>query len=157
MATVISDDTAAGRNVLRAVDFLMKMGYIDEAINIDVWLTKGKILTDRLGVNGETDRFSKDITIDTTSIQGPGQNKDFDSTTDLGWESIVNLARILFHEKVHAHQNYFWLVAQFWETALWNGMTGDQLTGGDEEIEAWEKTLLAMNNWIQTIRGLPQY
>ena len=143
--TVVTETSLAGQNVTAASKFLRSMGFVDKANNILEWLRAGKIYSaEKVSKgNAETGPLSGDITVENGNIIGVTPNKrtepkPFDA--DKNFREIVNLARILFHEKVHAHQSYAYHV--------WSTYTPGK---EPEEYDAWTDTLFAMDSWISSL------
>ena len=146
-------ESIEGTNIRAAAGFLREMGFSDVADNVLKMLRDGKLYWDpTMPDNGDTSPTG-DITINHNIIRHPHaagkhkQNKPFDRERDFA--AIVELARTLFHEKVHVHQSALFKI-------------GSNLTHGatPHEQEAWEETILALNRWFRTLydayRAIPE-
>lgn len=132
----------ASQNIQRAIEFLRRWGLAAEADNVELWFKSGKILLDfDLSGGPKTSNASRWITLDSMTALGstannlqhafqPGDPKDF--------ESIAELAFSLVHEKVHAHQNYFY----FWTD-------GAEAEAYGREIDRADKVLLKMQQQLE--------
>jgi len=133
--------------VQAAAEFIRSMGYEKEADNILTWLVYGKLYWDpKIDGNGETGPVSGDITILELFIHSTqnekAKNTPFDPDKD--FDKIASLARVLFHEKIHAHQSYWFT---HFPSQLRAGVGGKNA----EEYEAWTQTIKAMDLWILTL------
>lgn len=138
----VTENSTEGQNIRAAADFIRSMGQEALANNILQWLRDGKIYYDRtLRENGDTGAYSKDITIGSSIIRNDNnaqaRQTPFDPNRD--FESIAMLARTLIHEKVHAHQNMFFII--------WGNLPGKT----DHELDAWGQTFNAMDDWLRAL------
>lgn len=144
--TQIVEDSPQGRNVKAAADFLREMGDGEKADNILAHLRSGKLYYGPVAEgNGETSAGG-DIIISPGFIQLPGENKQFDP--ERHFSSIVGLARLLYHEKIHVHQSGLFI-------AMSNLKRGET----PHEWDAWVPTMRAMDRWarklLTDLRGIP--
>lgn len=138
----VTETSTEGQNVIAAANFIRSMGQGSLADNILQWLRDGKIYYDRtLKENGDTGAYSKDITIGSSIIRNDNNQQarqtPFDPERD--FDSIMMLARTLIHEKVHAHQNMFFII--------WGNLPGKT----DHELDAWCQTFNAMDDWLRAL------
>jgi hypothetical protein len=137
----VTPDSVEGQNIQLAADFLRAMGDEQKALNIEKWLKDGKIYWDpTLKENGDTSALG-DVTISKQVVRNDTnaatRSKPFDKDKD--FDSIVQLARTLFHEKVHVHQSNV--------SIIWSNLPGKT----PHEFEAWSLTLAAMDRWIKKL------
>jgi len=125
--TLITPGTPQGDNVELAAKFLRSMGYVEVADDVIEWLQKGYLSVDKLegADTADTGSISKKIRID---LYNTPINRRIDPKNFAG---IVQLATVLFHEKIHAHQH-----------AL--------LFEANKEYEAWTTTIQVLDKWILT-------
>ncbi len=156
---VAKEGTPAYENVQSAIEFLKQMGDTEEAKNVEEWLKKGSISSGDIGSNGETD-MSGDITVGSGFID-PGSSQDKDGNhTSIGksgmndltkFDFISELASILVHEKVHAHQSTVYKIA--------SNMRDIDPRYGDNpmELDAWHTELVALDRWIVNMKRAKEY
>ena len=120
--TLITPGTPQGDNVELAAKFLRSMGYVEVADDVIEWLQKGYLSVDKLegADTADTGSISKKIRID---LYNTPINRRIDPKNFAG---IVQLATVLFHEKIHAHQH-----------AL--------LFEANKEYEAWTTTIQVLD------------
>jgi outer membrane immunogenic protein len=127
-ATLITPGTPQGDNVELAAKFLRSMGYVEVADDVIEWLQKGYLSVDDIGGadTADTGPISKKIRID---MYNTPINRRIDPKNNLA--GIVQLATVLFHEKIHAHQYALMFDA-------------------NREYEAWTSTIQVLDRWILT-------
>lgn len=141
-STRIQPGTIHYQNVETAIQFLRDHGQESAASEIQKLLDDGKIYVDTaLKENGETSAANNVSLPPSVAGHTLPRKRDhpFDPVEDFGF--IVELARTLFHENVHAnHQS-------------WGGWIASALTPGDDmERDAWTQTIHALDGWIQDER-----
>jgi len=141
----VTPDSVEGQNVTAAAEFIRRMGDPEKADNILKWMRDGKIYYDpTLSENGDTGTWSKDITVPPTLIQKgsnpTSRSQPFDPERD--FSSVATLARVLYHEKIHAHQSWLYLSGSGWGSLI-------PVVGFTQhETDAWIPTLSAMDKWV---------
>jgi PKD repeat protein len=126
--------TVEERNVNQAITFLIDMGKLKLAGNLQEYLRKGKLCKDDLGSReGQYNHMNNKITID-SDVLNPAPNdapiEEFGAwkaAPHLKWERIAALASALQHEKYHAKQDY---------------------PEPDKEQTAWNNQLIELDRWI---------
>lgn len=156
---VAKEGTPAYENVEAAIEFLKEMGDTEEARNVEEWLKKGWISSGSISTNGVTN-ISGEITVN-TNYMDPGSAQDKDGNhTSIGksgmkdivkFDFIAELASILVHEKVHAHQSTIYKIA--------SNMRDIDPRYGDNpmELDAWHTELVALDRWIVNMKRAKEY
>ncbi len=151
-AADVSQPTQKQKSVIgEAADFLEDMDMGDMADNVRTWLNDGKIKIDPdLRANGVTNRKGE-ITIKGKFVTPLPENEL------QKFKRVVNLAHLLLHEKVHAHQ------APEGGSLAEGVETGDWLAGYDVmkecvgpdplEVEAYYRQIRAKLVWAEKINA----
>jgi len=146
----ITPTSIEGQNVVAAAELMVEFGFTAEAANVQQWLNDGKIFRAELdgGTMGETNPLTKKITIDTGTL--PNFSLDRNNRLHFSW--LLSLAAVLIHEKVHAHQSWWYLYC-----STFNYLYGilDVSAGGREhpaEQDAWTKDLAFLDQVINILK-----
>lgn len=130
------------QNIQSAIQFLRDHGAGAAADEIQKTLDDGKLYVDSdLAENAETSA-ANNVSLN-PNIAGNNLpfNRDQAWDPERDFQRIVELARTLYHENIHAnHQSY----AYWWFSTV--------TPGDDKESDAWRKTLHAIEDWITVER-----
>jgi flagellar motility protein MotE (MotC chaperone) len=130
------------QNIETAIKFLRDHGEAQAADQIQKALDGGKLYVDpELKENGETSALNN-ITL-TSTVAGHTLPRDRNRALDpdRDFQAVLELARTLFHENVHASQQ-----------AYWEWVISGVAPGNMKERSAWRRTLNALERWIQVER-----
>ena len=134
----ITEGSIPYQNAEMVIQFLRDHGDDTVADEIQTLLSKGKLYVDSdLAENAETSALNN-ITLSSTMAAHTlpfNRDRPFDPVKD--FQSILELARTLYHENIHAnHQSYaYWLYSM-------------PAPGEPRESDAWSKTISAMDGWL---------
>ncbi|MBY0497934.1 MAG: hypothetical protein K2Y23_27320 [Cyanobacteria bacterium] len=126
------------KNIETAIKFLREHGETQAANEIADRLKNGWIYVKPLKANGETTISTGTMYISTDVATNTRTQKlretPFDPNNPADFGNIVALARTLYHENFHSHEQDGW----------------DAIELGEEEIEhqAWNETINAMERWL---------
>lgn len=139
----VQPGTIQHQNIQTAITFLRDHGDTQAADEIQKLLDEGQIYVDsELAENAETSALNN-LTLN-PSVAGHTMpfNRDEPLDPEADFQQVLELARTLYHENIHAnHQSYMsWWIS---------GIT----PGNSKERHAWSQTLGAMERWLNVERA----
>jgi hypothetical protein len=147
----IRKTSLAGQNILAAAALAASFGFSAEAANIVAWLDAGKIFTKDIDAQGETNPYTKDITIDVDVVRPFDRVLDPANTDD--FFLLLYLTYVLIHEKVHAHQTWGYMVGSTYYELF--GVLGYKSHGRANpcEQDAYSKELAFLDAVITALKS----
>jgi hypothetical protein len=149
-ADKIAPGSVEAKNIKAVTDFMRSipggthLTYTNAGNAIDQRLKDGKI---EVGDGDNETSLSNMTTINSGAIRSGGnaeaRAKPFDPKTKVGLTSIISLAATLFHEGIHAKQDWAYLIVSSAERSYAPGHLGDF------EYNAWTGTMRALTDWMQ--------